>query len=138
MTERSTTAFVNKNIVLISRNALVDWMKRHHVRNVRPRFQVIQTEAHMAALEKWGAIHPKDPWIDCLHADEVWFYRCDLKGKYILLSEVFALEYVSSDFLNFAVESRGNIDKVMYLIVAARPQWEYGFDGKIGCWPVAE
>lgn len=138
MTERATAAYVNKFIVPICRHALVDWMKINNVRSIKPRFQFCQTLAHMEALKKWGEIHSKDHWVDCLHADEVWFYKVDIKGKYILLPEVLALGYVSRDFLNFAVESRGNIDKLMYLIVVARPRWEYGFDGKIGCFPVAE
>ena len=138
MTQRSLTAHVNKFIVPISRNALSDWLYANNVKCIKPRFQFCQTQAHMTALEKWGTIHSRDHWIDCLHGDEVWFYRVDLKGKYILLPEILARNFVSRDFLNFAVSSRGNIEKLMYLIVVARPRWEYGFDGKIGCWPVAE
>ena len=137
MTERSLTAYVTENIVPICRNALMDWLKHLGVKEIKTCFQFCQTPAHMTALEKWGNIHSRDYWIDCLHGDEVWFYRVDLKGKYILLPEILACNYVSRDFLNFAVSSRGNIKKLMYLIVVARPRWEYGFDGKIGCWPVA-
>ena len=138
MTQRSLTAHVNKFIVPISRNAMSDWLYANNVKCIKPRFQFCQTQAHMTALEKWGQLHSVDHWIDCLHADEVWFYRVDLKGKYILLPEVLALNYVSRDFLNFAVVSRGNVQKLMYLIVVARPRWEHGFNGKLGCWPVAE
>lgn len=138
MTERSMTAHVNQYIVPISRNALMDWLIKHNVKEVKPRFQFLQTEEQMTALEKWGEIHSRDHWVDCLHGDEVWFYRVDLKGKYILLPAVLALNYVSRDFLNFAVVSRGNIQKIMYLIVVACPRWEHGFNGKVGCWPVAE
>lgn len=62
----------------------------------------------------------------------------DLRGKYIYLPEIMAEGYVDRAFLNHCVSSRGNIKKIMYLIVVARPRPEYGFDGKIACIPAIE
>ena len=138
MTERSTWLYVDTKIVPIGRTALVDWMLVNNCKAYKPRFQFCQTAAHMAALKEWGDIHSNDHWVDCLHADEVWFYLVDLKGKYYLLPEIIALGFISREALNFSVESRTNITKLMYLIVCARPRPEYNFDGKIGCYPVAE
>lgn len=138
MTERLLTAHVNKHIVPISRNALVDWLRVNRAKDYKPRFQNSQTPEQMIALAKWGEVHSKDHWIDCIHADEVWFYLYDLKGKYILLPEVIAEGYVDRAFLNHCVSSRGNISKIMYLIVVARPRPEYRFDGKLACIPVIE
>lgn len=138
MVERDLTAYVNKHIVPITRNALVDWLRVNGSKDYKPRFQNSQTPQQMRDLEKWGAVHSKDHWVDCIHADEVWFFLYDLKGKYILLPEVLAEGYVDRAFLNHAVASRGNIKKIMYLIVVARPRREYGFTGKIGAYPVIE
>jgi hypothetical protein len=68
----------------------------------------------------------------------VWFYVFDLKGKYYILPEVIAHGYVQREYMNFAVESRGNIAKIVYLIVLARPRPEYNFDEQVGCYPVVE
>jgi hypothetical protein len=73
----------------------------------------------MKALERWGKVHSLDHWVDCIHADEVWFFVHDLKGKYILLPEILAEGYVGHEFLNHSVSSHGNIAKIMYLIVVA-------------------
>ena len=52
MVERELHAYVNKHVVPISRNALMDWLRVNRVKNYKPRFQNSQTPEQMEALLK--------------------------------------------------------------------------------------
>ena len=138
MTFASTHAHVTKNIVPIGEWALRNWLKKHKVKKLKPRFVFSQTAEHKANALLYGQLHYNETWVDAIHADEVWFYMYDLKGHYLILPELLIHDFVDTEMINFATKSRGNIQKIMYLVVIARPRAKYNFDGKIGCYPVVE
>lgn len=100
------------------------WRITRHV--TRPEL----TPAQEAAREAWALDHQDDTFNCHVDLDEKWFYGDSLMGFLHLPPGVHTPR--------IPVVSKRFTIKVLVVTAVAKPNPRYGFDGKVGMWPVVE
>jgi hypothetical protein len=124
----------------VSRTTLHRWAKKMEVRRHKRFIKPALTDAHKSARVAFVRQQVMQPYgrrlvyrnhHDVVHIDEKWFYLLG-DGQSILLAPH------ETPPGNPKVRHKSHIPKAMFIALAARPQPELKFDGKIGIFPCTE
>ena len=99
-------------------------------RTAGKRYIPLLSDAHRVSRLAYAKRWRQHKWFRHVEIDEKWFYATSTRRRLKLPPGVKAPK--------MPVVSKRYVPKVMVLTAIARPMVKYGFDGKVGCWRVAE
>ena len=119
-------------------DTLVRHLKTLKAQVARRRYCPQLTETHKMQRYVFGSKYSDNRWKYWVDVDEKWFYVVRVKGFVWILPGYMDVDKIKQ----IPVQSKRYITKVMFLVAVSRPVYnEDGvcvFDGKVGCWRVAE